>query len=188
MEPSSGFYWDPVLVLDFKGWEPIQGVGRISTEFLSNKQNARKSCETPRKHLQFGLKFSKPAPSIAARHVSIIDRVELKLLFKMEAAAGKNWCKLFNLRACSRHGTVAVHGSKLFKSDEIHIVSLSSSPSGHSFGNILACFRGGLLPRSHIICLSTRVWVIPGRLSSGIGLGCRKFGRKGCHFNCPIKQ
>lgn len=86
MEPSSGFYWDPVLVLDFKGWEPIQGDGwDIHGVCLLYQENRVKIQENI---YNLGLKFSNPARSIAARHVSIIDRAELKFIFEIEAIVG----------------------------------------------------------------------------------------------------
>ena len=59
MEPSSGFYWDPVLVLDFKGWEPIQGDGwDIHGVCLLYQENLVKIQENIN---NLGLKFLKPS-------------------------------------------------------------------------------------------------------------------------------
>ena len=92
MEPSSGFYWDPVLVLDFKGWEPIRGDGwDIDGLCLLYKENLVKIMKIQENIHNLGLKFSNPACCIAARHVSIIDRAELKFFFRIEGVAGKEW-------------------------------------------------------------------------------------------------
>ena len=59
MEPSSGFYWDPVLVLDFKGWGPIQGDGwDIHGVCLLYQENLVKIQENIN---NLGLKFLKPS-------------------------------------------------------------------------------------------------------------------------------